>query len=299
MFLGMSFAGTEQAVSNAPVSCSAVSTLVISNAIVDELYATKNILMKFDWNIPDSWDADTHLHAEYENNLHAGNIEYSTETVSKVKIKKRFAGDFEWKTIYEQEVHSNDDFKVEYYDYYEPAGREIEYAYVMEVGNSDIDSADGRVRSEFDTYFICGPGGESYPMVLNMENNITYNRQSQIITSPGRKYPYVVNNGITQYYSGTISVSFIAMDDNCIPDIENAWKYRNEIDQFLANGEPKILKSFEGDMWMVHVVNDLPRSNAGHYQLLNHQIEWVEAGDPLSVGDLYDNNFINTDVDRE
>ena len=96
-----------------------------------------------------------------------------------------------------------------------------------------------------------------------------------------------------------MTVSFIAMDDNCQFDTEKAWEYRRELDEFLTNGEPKLIKSFEGEMWLVEIVNDISRSNTGHPALVNHSFEWVEVGNPLSVGDLYDNGFINTDVDRE
>lgn len=298
MFLGMSFASTDSSISNMAVSDSTISTLVISNVIADELYATRNVLLKFNWNIPDQWTIDTYLHAEYENSLYAGNVAYSTEMVSSVRIKKRFVGDFEWKTIYEQEVNTNEDFAIEFYDYYEPSKKDIEYSYVVVVGGTDTEAARSQVKSEFECYFICGTGGENYPMILDMDNNLTYNRESNVIKSPGNKYPYVNNNGITQYYSGTINVTFIQVD-NCQFDFENSWKYRNEIDQFLANGEPKILKSFEGDMWLVNVINSLPRTTNNHYQNISHQIEWVEAGSPFSIADLYDNGFINTDVDRE
>ena len=299
MFLGISFAGTNESVANNYVAEDNISSITISNLILGEMYATKDVLLKFNWKIPTGWSNDTYLHAEYnDGTLHAGNIKYATSAVSSIRIKKRFVGDFDWKTIYEQPVVTNEDFAVEFYDYYEPTGREVEYVYVVVTSNAETDSATNSVMSEFDTYFICGPHGESYPMILNMEQTLTYKRQSNVITPPGSKYPYVVNNGITQYYAGNINVSFIKPDNNCSFDIENAWKYRNEIDQFLANGELKIIKSFEGDIWMVNVINDIPRSNAGHYQLVNHQIEWVEAGSPYSIADLYDGGFINTDVDR-
>lgn len=299
MFLGMTFANSDLSTTSASMDSNIISKLVLSNCIADELYVSTKSLVDFDWNIPEDWALDTALHATFENDLHAGNVAYSTDIVSKVKIKKRLFGDFEWKTIYEQEVNTNEDFAIEYYDYYEPTNRVIEYSYVLEVGNADVDSAMSSVESEFYNYFICGPHGESYPMIINMQNTQTYNRESAIIKVAGRKTPYVVNNGISRYYSGNINVSFIPMDDNCLMDAENAWKYRRELDEFLSNGEPKILKSFEGEMWMIHVVNNLPRSNSGHYQLVDHQIEWVEAGDPYSIGDLYDNGFINTDIDRE
>ena len=298
MFLGISFAGTDSAISNTAVSECTISKLVISNVIVDELYATRQVLLKFNWQIPQSWTLDTYLHAKYQNSLHAGNVAYSTEMVSSVRIKKRFVGDFEWKTIHEQVVNVNEDFAVEFYDYYEPTGREVEYAYVVVVGGTETEAASGTVLSEFDSYFICGTDGEVYPIILNTSNEITYNRESNVLTSPGSKYPYVVNNGITQYYSGSVTVTFIDFDEKCRLDLKNGWKYRNEIDQFLANGEPKILKSFEGDIWLVNVVNSITRTTNDHYQNVSSQFEWVEAGDPFSVGDLYDNGFINTDVDR-
>lgn len=297
MFLGAAFASS--AVSNSTVSNGAVTKVKISDCIIDEFYAQRGALLEFDWKIPTEWGVNTALHATYQNSIKAGNIYYSDKTVTQVKIKKRYVGDFDWRTIYIQDIKTDDDFKVVFYDYFSPAGKAVEYAYVLNVGGKDEEAATNVITPEFDTYFICGRNGESYPMILNMENNITYNRESNVITTLGRKYPYVNNNGLNQYYSGSINVSFIELDGNCRFDAENAWKYRNEIDQFLANGEPKILKSFEGDIWLVDVINSIPRSNAGHYQLIDQQIEWVEVGNPYSIGDLYDNGFINTDIDRE
>lgn len=300
MFLGMTFAGSSDAQSNVAVPTNAITTLVISNVIADELYASGNVLVNFNWAIPKEWGLDTLLHATYQGNVHAGNVTYGQGSVDAIKIKKRFKGDMEWKTIYmKTPIDSVDDFTIEFYDYFEPSGRDIEYSYVAVMGSVDMESATNEVHSEFNNYFICGQGAENYPLILDVKNEVTYNRESAIITSPGRKYPYVVNNGITQYYSGTLNVTFIAMDENCQLDVENGWKYRNDIDKFLADGQPKILKSFEGDMWLVDVVNSLPRTIDGHYQHVSHQIEWVEVGDPTLVGDLYDNGFINTDIDRE
>ena len=297
MFIGNAF--TSYSVSNAAIPPSEVTKVKISDCIIDEFYAENDVLVSFDWNIPQEWGVNTALHAKYQNTMKAGNIDYTGETVTDVKIKKRYVGEFDWRTIYIQDIKTNDDFQVTFYDFFSPTGKAIEYAYVLNVGGEDIIAVTNVITPEFDSYFICGPNGETYPMILNVENTPTYNRESSIIKTMGRKYPYVNHNGLSQYYSGNINVSFIALDENCRFDTDNAWKYRNEFDQFLANGEQKILKSFEGDIWLVDVVNSIPRSNSGHYQLVDQQIEWVEVGDPYSIGDLYDNGFINTDIDRE
>ncbi len=298
MFLGTAFAGGVNALSNTTAVPSAISTITLSNMVLDEIYATKNVLVNFNWNIPDVWDWDTMLHAKYNGNTEAGNITYSKDVIQKVKIKKRYKGDFNWKTIYEQDVNEIEDLNINFYDQYSPAQTDVEYAYVAVIANTDMNTIYADVRSEFDCYFICD-ADVSYPMILDVENNVTYNRESQVIVSPGRKYPYVNHNGIAKYYSGTMTATFIKMDDNCQFDVTNGWKYRNQIDEFLTNGKAKIIKSFEGNMWMVNTSGSISRSVNGHYQNVAQSFEWVECGDPNSIGDLYDNGFIDTDVDRE
>ncbi len=297
MFIGTSFASGNNSFSNTATVDARITSFVISKIILDEMYVTKNILIDFDWDIPKDWDFDTLLHALYQGDTNAGNVSYTEEIVSKVKIKKRFVGDFVWKTIYEKNINVNEDFNFELYDYYEPSNKDIEYAYVAVIAGTDSDTFSNMVHSKFYSYFLCGKD-ISYPMILDTSNDITYNRESKTIVSPGRKYPYVVHNGMAKYYSGSLTTTFIE-PKNCRFDKINGWKYRNLIDQFLTDGNAKILKSFEGDIWMINIIGSLPRTQNGHYQNISHQIEWVECGDPTMIGDLYDNGFIDTDIDRE
>lgn len=297
MFLGVSFSGTDSSSSSSAISNSTITTFKISHIVLDELYATSNVLLHFNWQIPDTWTFDTMLHAQYRGDTYAGNVNFTADIVDRVKIKKRYVGDFTWKTIYEQEISSIDDLVIDIWDYYEPSNRDIEYSYVAVIGGVDANTISASVRSEFEHYFICDRN-VSYPMVIDADNKITYNRESSTLVSPGRKYPYVINNGIAKYYSGTMTVTFIEIKD-CELDVANGWKYRNQIDEWLTNGEAKILKSFEGDMWMVNIVGSIPRTVHDHYQYVSHQIDWVECGNPVLIGDLHDHGFIDTDTDRE
>ena len=136
MFLGVDFAGTNTALSNTTTTEAVINKFEITNCVVDEIYATQNVLLEFNWNIPDTWDFNTYLHGLFQGTAYAGNVDYSESAVEKVKIKKRFKGDFAWKTIYEKEIRSNEDFAIELWDYYEPSNREIEYAYVAVVAGA-------------------------------------------------------------------------------------------------------------------------------------------------------------------
>ena len=297
MILGSTFAGSDSAISYAVVPEAPITSFTLTGMVLDELYATKELLVNYNWNIPADWTFNTYLHALYQNDVYAGNVSFSESIVQKIKIKKRYKGEFAWKTIYEKEIHSNEDFAIEFYDYYSPSKKEIEYAYVAVISGADTDTISTSVYSEFECYFICDKHA-SYPMILDTSNTVTYNKESQTIISPGCKYPYVVNNGIARYYSGTLNATFIELNTDGF-DVENGWNYRNQIDQFLSDGKPKILKSFEGDMYMVQVVGILSRTENGHYQHISHSIEWMDCGDPTKIADLYDKGFIDTDIDRE
>lgn len=298
MFLNAAFAGYGQdALSNTTASEEKIIKFTLSNMILDEIYATKKVLLKFDWNIPKDWDFDTYLHGLYQNNTYAGNVDYSESVVSMIKIKKRLKSEFTWKTIYEQPVTCNEDFFITIYDYYEPSCFYVEYAYVPVINNADAPFISTEVYSKFDSYFFVDKE-KSIPAICDPEFNITYNRESSTIVAPGSKYPYVINNGIAKYYSGTLNVSFIDME-NCELDVENAWKFRKNVDEFMTNGKAKILKTWQGEMWMVNVTGSIDRSSTDDCRIMKQTINWVECGNPFMIGDLYDYDFIDTDTDRE
>ena len=298
MFLNAAFAGLGQdALSNTTASEEEIIKFTLSNMVLDEIYATKKILLNFDWNIPTDWDFDTYLHGLYQNNTYAGNVDYSESFVSKVKIKKRLKGEFTWKTIYERPITCNEDFSISIYDYYEPSNAYVEYAYVPVIKNADAPPVSTEVYSKFDSYFFVDKE-TSIPAIFNPSSNISYNRESNTVVSPGSKYPYVISNGVAKYYSGSLQVSFIEMED-CQLNIEDAWKYRKKVDEFMANGKAKILKTWQGEMWMVNTTGNIDRTSTDDCRIMQQTVNWVECGDPYSIGDLYDHGFIDTDTDRE
>lgn len=298
MFLGTTFESSTQSLSNATAETSELTALTFTGLVLDEFYVTRDVLIKYNWTIPNGWDFNTILHAYFQNNTYGGNVAYSATVVDRIKIKKRFKGEFAWKTIHEKKITCADDFEIEFYDYYEPNHTDVEYAYVAVIGNTDTDVISTEVRSEFETYFICDMD-ETHPIIVDVDHQIQYNRESSTIISPGRKYPYVVHNGMAKYYSGTMTATFIEFDKDCHLNVDNAWRYRDKIDEFLTNGRAKILKSYDGQIWMVSVTGNISRTYSGFWQKISQSFDWVEQGNTNSIADLYDNGFINTDVDRE
>lgn len=47
---------------------------------------------------------------------------------------------------------------------------------------------------------------------------------------------------------------------------EHGAALRNTLDEFLTDGYPKILKTFDGDIYMAAITGDISRNNGQHYQ---------------------------------
>lgn len=297
MFLGQCFANTSKSLVSSVASSSVVSTLTVKNSIFDEVYASVSIspITDFDGAIPSKWTFDTRLHVLFNGDLHGGNVKFSESIVESVRIKVRTKKDNKFKTIYEKPITCNDDFVIRIMDYYEPKGV-IEYAYVPIISGGENDYILNSVESDFDSYFLCEKG-ISYPMILDTQFNKKLNQRIGVVETWGRKYPVVIRNGNLRYYTGDIECTFIDLKD-CIWKVDDGWDYRNAVYEFLTNGNPKVLKDFEGNIWMMAVTSAEIDETKDHWQHVTSRFSVTECGDAYDVGDLYDNGFIDTDLDR-
>ena len=296
MFLGNSFASSDKTLVSSPVEAKNIEFLTVRYAIFGEVYASNDLIIITDFNgsVPQDWWFNTRLHVLFKNNLNGGNVNFSTDIVESIRVKRRVKGDLIFKTIYEKPIIVNDDFKINLLDYMEPVGN-IEYAYVPIISGGEGDYIVSKVESKFDSYFICEKD-ISYPMVLDTKFSKQLNHLVGVIELPNRLKPVVIKGGITNYISGDIECTFIENQD-CKWLVDSSWEYRNQIYQFLTNGKPKILKDFEGNAWMIAVTSGISE-DSDHYQHVKSKFSVTECGETTSIGDLYDNSFIDTDIDR-
>lgn len=296
MFIGQCFTCTpESLASTLPVS-SNLETLTIEHAIFDDVYVSNNVvnISDFTGDIPNKWDWYTRLYAAFNENLYGGNVSFTENIVESIRIKKRTKKDKKFRTIYEKPIKTNEDFDITITDYYEPAG-DIEYACVPVISGGENEYITTSVKSKFNSYFLCEKG-ISYPLILDTSFSKQLNHRVNVVETLGRQYPLVIKNGNLKYYSGDIECSFIEEKD-CNWVIDDGWNYRNIIYDFLTNSNPKILKDTEGNIWMIAVTSDISESN-DHWQHYITKFSVVECGDAYDVGDLFDNGFIDTDIDR-
>lgn len=301
MFFGNAFASTAAAFLSSPPPSSSIQTLTVQNAVFDELYVSVNVpdLSDFDGAVPAVWTFDTRLHAGFNGDLYGGNVSFSEQIVEAVRIKKRTRRDRNFQTIYEKRILKNEDFEIQLLDYLEPCG-DVDYMYAAVISGGENNAVVNTVTSSFDSCFLCEKGS-SYPLILDTDFSKQLNQRVSVVETWGRQYPLIVKNGTMKYYSGSIRCTFLEQSDSSVFGWKtgSGWEYRNLVYDFLTNGHPKILKDNEGNIYMIAVTGSAITEEKISSAYIKTCFEITECGNAYDTGDLYDNHFIDTDLNRQ
>lgn len=276
---------------------SAVQYVSVVNVLVDKLRFSNGTEEYKNKDAP-MWTTDTILNANFNGNLMGGDIEYAVDTISKIRLKRR-EKDGAWITIYEKEVFKAEDLTFTYYDEI-AKGRNTEYEYAISpvVGVMEQSMTTVSCVSEFDGAVITD-GETSYHILL--EPSVTQTNRTRpctVIQTMNGKYPFVFYNGDTNYDSGTFSGIVIEYDDDTDTfDFDGGDSYRVKFLDWLLDGKSKILKMYDGRIWMIAVSGEITQSSEEHYDKVTISFPFVEVGSVESTNDLYNNGFINCNVE--
>jgi hypothetical protein len=304
MFCKRNFSADRYSLGYTPTTVKNIERIRLQNGKFDTIHISKNISRPYSDYIPqqiDEWDYDTILLAFFDGNLLAGNILYSLSQISHFRIKVREAGTFKWLTFEEIPIRTIDDVSFDRYYKYCKSNQEYEFALVPVLNSIEGNININRIYSEFQGMFIMEKD-KSFSTMIDVNISVQKNRPSAYIQTINRQYPYVFSAGNNNFYTGNFVVEFIADNSDISVDksyndyLKNSWVYRKNLMEFFCNGRPKIIKLYDGRMWMVSIINQ-PSETKESSILPRTSFEWVEIGDCLSSNDLYDNNFIDVNFE--
>jgi len=303
MFFGMSFIGSANSNFASPIYRDDIDYVEIKNGIFDDLYLTANITDNYTATIPTIWDYDTILHANFNGNLFAGNSDFTVETTSHLRVKRRKKGTYKWTTLFEIPVNKKEDFSFTRIDKYARGKTNYEYAIVPVLNNTEGNYNISNIETLFEGIFIVD-ANKIYHSKYNIEPiNTKRSNPSTIVVPIDREYPFVVTNGVTKKSnSSKITATFIeeSVDgEDTAFNFERAWEYRDGFKDWLLNGLPKIIKYDDGRMWLVMITGDIDDDNDGHWDNVKTTFEFTETGNCESNNDLYNNGLIDVYMNGE
>lgn len=294
IFLGYNFLQDRYCWQPVPTNVSNIEDIVLKNGIYDHFNITKDVNFPYITTYPGEWDLSTQLDADFNNNINAGNIDYVVTQISNIKIKRRKKGEFNWYTLYNVPINSPSDIDFVRYDYLAQNGEEYEYAIVPIIGNVEGEYSINSIDSEFYGVFITD-GSINY----KFKEGVSYTNNERVhLTATyepyGSKYPIVIGNGQLSYDKGTVGGNVIVFTDNEQLDRKQTVDRLQAIKNFLGSSSAKILKDFNGNIWLVTLSDNLPITYYSEVGMGFAQVNfnWSEIGDPNNGQDLYDSNLI-------
>lgn len=299
-FLGYNFFSDKNAIDPNASYIPSTNGYQIENAIYDHLTVSSNGAEAYSTIPLVDWDRTTILNTNFNNNINAGNINYTTEDLAGVKIKRREKGTFAWLTIHDIALTDPNELDFTRYDVMNQFGKTYEYAFVPYLTDgTECSYIIKEVYSEFDGVFVC-----SADSIAKFYGRVAYDSGEMVnptgVFEPlGSKYPIVVSNAITQYYKGKLSgvaMSFNQLMRDDFNRIENT-QYLDALKMFLSDKKTKIIKDWNGNLWLVLVTSNVGiayDSNVG-MGLGTVDFSFTEIGDALSQEDLQNNGMVNVE----
>lgn len=204
-----------------------------------------------------------------------------TENAVSIAVQRRAVGETLWITL---QTFSSVPANIEMDDRYAAAGVTYEYRVVLYNGvSAPIAIYAGEILSTFYDTYICD-ATTSYKLTNAWSvASAKRNRPSAVYEPYGAKYPTVAYNAVTNYDSATTSAILLAPESTVSARL-NPYKQTalmRAFNQWATNGEAKILKDFNGGIWVVAITDAI--QTAYSTELANAlgttSFDWVEIGD--------------------
>lgn len=170
----------------------------------------------------------------------------------------------------------------------------VNYQYILypyDINGNIMEPITTQVFSCFKNAFIC----DTYTsfMLVNGLSYSTYNTKNitGLYEPYGANYPTVVTNSSLKYNSGEIKVTSLSRSTtlntyNSQVSYYDEVRNRIELNTFLTNKRPKILKDTLGNIWVVFITNDISNAfNASMFNAISDTTySWVEISDLSQKG---------------
>lgn len=302
MFFLNDFLGDEHATAFTPTDINKVTKATLSGAWFDYFKVVHDTSGPMNQNPPTAWDNKTVLLAEFDGTTAAGSLDWSIGNTNAVLVKRRKKNATDgssWITLYAQEIDSTGDFNFTYIDFTNRANVEYEYALVPVFGSTEGEYSVESIWSEMDEkIFLMEKNNFWNAIVTDAALNTTRNISKSYHTVLHRRYPTSTTSATVNYESGTSDADWYPWDaENCelIFTDEVRVPYQERFMDFLTNYNPKILKSFDGRIWLVDIDPSPVDTMHDVYFLRTVSFGWTEIGRHDSENDLYRANLIDVD----
>ena len=293
-FCGYNLSSDINSMDSVPTVVNGINFIKIENAIYDHFDITSDTSLTYSESIP-SWTYYTELDCNFEKNISGGNVTFTLDQITSVKVKRRKKGTFDWITLKEIPISTYEELTFVIKDYLAPAIEDFEYAIVPTLNGVEGNYIVNSILSKFNGVFITD--GES---TYKLYSGVTFSNQSRsnetgVLNPIGSKYPIVISNSSMNYNSGTTQGKILGKnyDETRVLNRIDISSQTRDFINFLKNGKSKILKDWNGNIYMVSIIGDITNTSDLVSGISTISFNWVEQGKYDVQIDLYNNGFLD------
>lgn len=297
-FMDYNFLSDGDSLSPVPTNVDTINSITLKNGIMDRFEMSKKVI-----DLPTNfwqWDYDTILDAHFNGTVDAGNsgdLESIAQNITSVKIKRRVQGTFDWLTLKEIPVSNPEDLIFIFNDTLNLNYTDYEYAWVPVMEGVEGNYQTQTVSSKFQGVFICDLD-TVYKFYMGVSYGDTTRVQKVGTFEPfGQQYPVIVSNGAINYETGSVSGRIMSPDYTTtgVIDRQEIVAEKKILLDFLTNKKAKVLKDWNGNMWLLIVTGTPKVSYDSNYGMgmMTASFDWTEIGDPTNQQDLYNSGIID------
>lgn len=292
-FVGLTALSSPSTFNHMPTDFSDCKNIKITNMICEEFYISKD-KNAFGLEIPVAWDNNTILYAKFDGTLDAGNVKFTAQDVNGLVLKRKEIGKQNWTIVKKWRVNSIDDFTFTEVDRYNKSKKSYQYSltplYDDIAGNVSIQD----VYSEFEGLCIAD-AEKSVSTYLDVQfDSLAKNKPSASNVTLAGKYPSVIKNGETNYYSGTVSALFVKLNDKTysLERSVDQEEYQREIVEWLNGVSNKIIKYEDGMLYFASITNPPSYSFSSNNENRPISFSFTEIADAEDNDALKNNGMI-------
>ena len=275
-YIGESYESFTPSADNFVALSSELTSVIIGNGVFDHLNISNDTDIVYSSDIPDPVDSDI-LNIGFNGNLN------NTPNYTKLVLKRKDSTLLNWLNLSEIDITDyNTPYFINFDDSFIPTGVTQEYALVIYIDNVPSEFITAEVTPTWSKYFLSDKDNKFVLNYAVIYSGQVQNIQNGVFLPIGAKYPIVIQNGEGNYTSGSLQFKVLGYQYEIDKRLDriSITKQKEDILKFLTNGKAKCLTDFNGNIYILKVINSPQISYDANWGngIPTISFDWVEQG---------------------
>ena len=228
-----------------------LTTVIVGNGVFDHLNISSDTDITYNSDIPEWVNTDV-INIDFNGNIANGAPHYT-----KLVLKRKDDTLLNWMNLSEVIVTDNTPTFINFDDSFIPTGIEQEYALVAYIDDVPTEYHTVKITPIWGKYFLSDKDNKFVLNYAVIYSGQVQNIQNGVFMPIGAKYPIVVQNGEGNYVSGSLQFKVLGYqyEEDKRLDRISITRQKEDILKFLTNGKAKCLTDFNGNIYILKVIN--------------------------------------------